>query len=341
MPTWGGVLKELQAERAKKPTPTPGTEFDIVRRRYLRDLAKLTGRNVVLYAAAWLQPGSDPQVTTVTMEDLQGFMEVFHGLSSKNGVDLILHSPGGSAEAAEALVNYMRSKFANDVRIIVPHAAMSAATMLACSGDRLLMGKHSYLGPIDPQFILSGDVYSRVAPAHAIIEQFRMAQDECAKDSSKLATWLPILRSLGPSLLVQCQYHTQLAESLVSTWLAKYMFRADSEAATKASAVAAQLNNHKHFKSHSRFISREDVKALGLLVEDLETDQALQDAVLSAYHAAAHTFSGSGVQKIIENHLGKAFMKVQARVVIQAGPGHAPASLGVPGAPALPPHPQS
>lgn len=317
MPTWGGVLKELVAERAKRPAPTPGTEFDIVRRRHLKELFRHTGRNAVLYASGWTQPNSDPQLSIVSMEDLQGFMEVFHGMSPSKGLDLILHSPGGSAEAAEAMVSYMRSKFA-DVRIIVPHAAMSAATMLACSGDRLLMGKHSYLGPIDPQFILSGDVFSRVAPAHAIIEQFRMAQDECAKDPTKLATWLPILRALGPSLLVQCQYHTQLAESLVGTWLAKYMFRADTDASAKATLIAGRLNDHKAFKSHSRFISREDLKTMGLIVEDLETDQTLQDLVLSVYHAATHTFGGSGVQKIIENHEGKAFLKLKVAIQVQA-----------------------
>ncbi len=79
---------------------------------------------------------------------MQGFMEVIRGLPG-DGLDLVLHSPGGSAEATEGLVTYIRSKYDN-VRVIVPHLAMSAATMLACSANRILMGKHSYLGPIDP-----------------------------------------------------------------------------------------------------------------------------------------------------------------------------------------------
>ncbi|ACL66754.1 protein of unknown function DUF114 [Anaeromyxobacter dehalogenans 2CP-1] len=337
MPTWGGILNEIKAERAKKPAPTPGTEFDIVRRRYLKEVAKTTGRNVVLYATAWTQPGSDPQLTSVTMEDLQGLMEVFHGLAAAKGVDLILHSPGGSAEAAEAIVNYMRSKF-SDVRVIVPHAAMSAATMLACSGDRLLMGKHSFLGPIDPQFILSGgDVYTRVAPAHAIMEQFKFAQDECAKNPAKIATWLPILRSLGPSLLMQCRYHTDLAESLVGSWLAKYMLSGHPDAVAKAEAIAKTLNNHDHFKSHSRFIPREELKTLGLVVDDLESDQQLQDLVLSVYHAATHTFSGTGVavQKIIENNWGKAFIKSQQIVQFQAVKAGGAGSFALPMPPML------
>ncbi len=34
-------------------------------------------------------------------------MEVSHGLEG-DGLDLILHSPGGSPEAAEAIVSYLR-----------------------------------------------------------------------------------------------------------------------------------------------------------------------------------------------------------------------------------------
>ncbi len=99
----------------------------------------------------------EPDVISINAEDMQGFMECIHGLKGEGCWILIVHSPGGSAEATEAIVNYVRSKFSN-VRVFVPHAAMSAATMLACSGNSIVMGKHSFLGPIDPQFIVQSDV---------------------------------------------------------------------------------------------------------------------------------------------------------------------------------------
>jgi hypothetical protein len=43
---------------------------------------------------------------------------------------------------------------------------------------------------------------------------------------------------------------------------------------------------------------------------ELESDQALQDAVLSIYHAVTHSFIGTGAVKIIENHTGKAYLQV-------------------------------
>jgi len=70
---------------------------------------------------------------------------------------------------------YLRSKFTH-IRIIIPYGAMSAATMLACGADELVMGKHSFLGPIDPQVIVHTRLGLQVIPAQAILEQFERAK---------------------------------------------------------------------------------------------------------------------------------------------------------------------
>ena len=46
-------------------------------------------------------------------------------------------------------------------------------------------------------------------------------------------------------------------------------------------------------------------------MEHLEEDQQLQDLVLSVFHASTHTFNGTAAVKIIENHIGKAFIKLR------------------------------
>lgn len=319
MPTWGEILRELQTPglelqakilRGELPPNTPITiDFDGVRRKYLRAISECTHRPVILYATSWTTPKPllDPGLVSITPEDIQGFMEVMHGVP-EGALDLVLHSPGGSPEAAESLVSYLRSKF-SDIRVIVPHAAMSAATMLACSANRIAMGKHSFLGPTDPQFILDTDIGRQSLPAHAIMEQFERAKRECAENPMALSAWLPMLRQYGPALIVRCQLAQELSVELVSEWLTKYMLNGDK---AKADEIAASLARHDKFKSHSRFIGRERARALGLVVEDLEIDQRLQDAVLSVFHAVSHTFNGTAAVKILENHLGKSFIKVQS-----------------------------
>ena len=42
--------------------------------------------------------------------------------------------------------------FGNDIRVIVPQIAMSAGTMIASAAREIIMGQHSNIGPIDPQY---------------------------------------------------------------------------------------------------------------------------------------------------------------------------------------------
>ena len=147
MPDWGEVLAELQ-ESAADNNGTPN--FDAVRRKYLAGLRALTRRPVIIYYSDWLAGGS--LAATMTLEDMQGFMQTVRGLAGRD-LDLVLHLPGGSPEATARIVDYLRAKFNGQIRIFVPLAAMSAGTMLALAGDRVVMGNHSQLGPIDPQIL--------------------------------------------------------------------------------------------------------------------------------------------------------------------------------------------
>lgn len=317
MPTWSGILEELGKSRTGDGPP----QFDAVRRKYLTMLQQYTKREVILYATKWTQhdPNVSPDVISIVDEDLQGVMEVIHGLQGPK-LDLILHSPGGSLEAAEALVLYLRSKFSN-IRVIVPQLAMSAATMIACAADRIVLGKHSFLGPTDPQIIVNTQVGQRMVPAQAILEQFDLAKREC-QDPAKLGAWLPMLGQYGPDLLVVCQNASHMSRELVEGWLKAYMFRElpEGERNNRAAEIAEWLSNHANFRSHARHIPRSECENKGLLVDHLESDQQFQELVLSVFHATTHTFNASSAVKIIENHFGKAFIK-QAHALLVQVPG--------------------
>lgn len=308
MPTWGEILRELKDLQEGGGSLPAGTSiFDHVRRKYLKKVAALTGRNVILYSTRWVQQNQDAAVTSIVPEDIHCFMEVVHGLNG-DSLDLILHSPGGSAEATEAIVLYLREKF-EDIRVIIPHAAMSAATMLCCAADRIVMGTHSFLGPVDPQILLRSAGGQMSVPAHAILTQFERAKDEC-KDPSLLPVWLPTLQQYGPAMIVQCEMALELSKTLVTRWLEQFMFRKSNDG-KKLAKFAADALTSKEEMSHSRFLHRNKLrKDMKLIIDNLEDDQAFQDAVLSVYHATAHTFSATPAQKILENHLGSAFVKM-------------------------------
>jgi len=297
MPSWGEIVEEIEGYANFNP-------FDYMRRKFLKKLSEYTGRNTILYASAWTQ-GGPPEVVSINDEDIQGFMEVIYEMRG-DALDLIIHSPGGSPGAAEALVSYLRAKF-DHIRAIIPQGAMSAATMIACAADEIVMGKHSYLGPVDPQIILETPLGYRAVPAYSIIDQFNQAKKECKEDISNLAAWLPTLSQYGPALLVECQNAIDLSKKLLHKWLDEYMFKGKCE---NVEEIAKKLSDHKYFKSHDRHINFEEAKKIGLKVSLLEEDQEFQDVVLSIFHATTLTFGNTQAVKIIENQNGRAFIKI-------------------------------
>lgn len=254
-------------------------------------------------------------------------MEAVSNVHEKN-LDLILHSPGGQAEAAESIVDYLRSRF-DHIRVFVPIAAMSAATMVALSANEIVMGQHSQLGPIDPQFIIATPEGPRSAPAKAILNQFELAKKEC-KEPANLAAWMPILRTYAPGLLTQCVASQELAVRMVSTWLAKYMFAGEEDAVEKAGKIASWFADYESFQSHGRRVGPEQALEQNVKVVGLESDQHLQDAVLAVHHATMHTLSGTMAAKIIENHHGRAWVSRsgEIRVAVPQQPGK-PSSDGL------------
>lgn len=146
MAAWNELLNETNAA---------GSVHDVIRRRYLNRLFKHTKRNVILYYSGWLQKPhllKEPAISLgISDADKNGFMSVIHKLDRSRGLDLILHTPGGDMAATESLVDYLRSMFGTDVRAIIPQLAMSGGTIMALSCNKIIMGKESSIGPIDPQ----------------------------------------------------------------------------------------------------------------------------------------------------------------------------------------------
>jgi len=68
---------------------------------------------------------------------------------AKNGVDLYLHSYGGSGTASWRIVSLIR-QFTKSFAVLVPQHAFSAATLIALGADEIIMHKMGSLGPIDP-----------------------------------------------------------------------------------------------------------------------------------------------------------------------------------------------
>jgi len=303
MASWHELLEEIKVA---------GSTYDVIRRRYLQKLHRLTKRNVILYYSGWLQKPGMPGMH-VNDADKNGFMTVIHGLDRTTGLDLILHTPGGETAATESIVDYLHSMFREDIRAIIPQLAMSAGTMIACACKEIVMGKHSNLGPIDPQF---GNL-----PAHGIVEEFKRAHQEIQADPSKIPLWQPIIAKYHPTLIGECEKAIQWSNDMVREWLLRNMLKGVPEGEAKADEIVTELGDHAVMKSHARHLSAEKCRSIGLNVAMLEDDQRLQEAVLTVHHACVHTLGATPAFKLIENHDGIAFIQVAQTVIVQ-GPTH-------------------
>lgn len=293
MAGWDEILREIQT--------TPGN-FDVVRRKYIKKLSALTGRNVIAYYSGFLTKPTAPN-TDINDADMSGFMNALKGIDVSKGLDLILHTPGGNPTAAESIVKYLRMKFNNDIRIIVPHMAMSAGTMIACCGKEIIMGKHSSLGPVDPQF--------NGIPAYDILQMYTDAKNDVSKNKDAVNYWKLLLDRYPPPFVYSAISSINLASTLVTEWLGTCMFDSKKEEdRIKIAGIASALNEHSDSKAHSRHFDIAYCKSLGLKILDLESNQALQDGILSLHHAYIFTIESTNAVKIIENQHGKALVSM-------------------------------
>lgn len=272
-----------------------------LRKSKMKQIYDITNRNIICYFSAWLQASKGNPEFSINDNDMNGIMNAVSGLDKKKGLDLILHTPGGVVTATESIVNYLRKIFDCDIRVIVPHMAMSAGTMIACASKEIIMGKESSLGPIDPQY--------RGVPAQGVLLEFERAIKETQQDPSRALIWREIIQQYRPTFIGECDNAVSLAHELVGGWLKTCMFKRSKKRNTIVEKLLEELASHSASKVHDRHYDYVKCKELGLKVVALEKNQDLQDAVLSLYHAyICSIYKLPNTIKFIENHEGQAFI---------------------------------
>ncbi|WP_456419258.1 SDH family Clp fold serine proteinase [Methanocaldococcus infernus] len=86
----------------------------------------------------------------ITIEDSEEILRAIRLTPDNMPIDLIIHTPGGIALAAEQIALALKEHKA-ETRVIVPHYAMSGGTLIALAADKIIMDKNAVLGPVDPQ----------------------------------------------------------------------------------------------------------------------------------------------------------------------------------------------
>lgn len=287
MPSWSDIIEEVKENE---------NNIDIVRYKYLEEYKRITGREVIVYYSAF-NSKSVPNLD-INDSDMTGITNAMSGLDFDKGLDLILHTPGGSPAAAERIVKYIREKFNDNIRVIVPSQAMSAGTMIAFSAKEIIMTKHACLGPIDPQF----NGLAAIDLLDTIVE----AKQELEKSPEKSSYWYIELQKYPPAYERLLRKSIELSELLANDWLGSCMFdeKSDQEVINN---IVSSFNENKASKIHGRPFDYKHCSECGLKVSLAENHQDYQEALLSLHHCYILLMDNTPTVKIIENSNNKSY----------------------------------
>lgn len=288
MPSWSEIVSEVNLYS------NIGNVLDMKRAEFLNKIHSITKRNVIAYYSGWLKAPDAPHVI-IDDQDKNAFMAAVYKLDRTKGLDLILHTPGGDIAATESIVTYLKKIFNGNIRAFIPQISMSAGTMIAMSCKEIVMGEQSSLGPIDPQM---GGI-----ACQAVVDEFKRAVEEVSKNPAALGLWQAIISKYHPTFLTACENAITWSAKLAEQWLKEANPKIDFD------KIKNVFLNHNNSYSHSRHMSKQDCKDAGLNIIDLETDQDLQDAVLSLHHCYMILFDKLMISKVVENHIGGRYMQ--------------------------------
>ncbi|MYJ18558.1 MAG: hypothetical protein F4106_11070 [Gemmatimonadetes bacterium] len=245
-------------QRFSAPRRTPlyeaqqGDRYE--RQRLIREIQEEVDRHVICYIGG--------KRTEIDRDDILGFRDLLCRIEPGGNVDLVLHSGGGDIDAAEKLISMVRHTVKDgELRVIVPHYAKSAATLMALGADSIVMSDTSELGPIDPQVPFpDGQGGWMLYSALSYLEANRRFTEELRRNPGDASVQI-LFNKFQPHEVVEIERAEQrtrhLAEGLLKTGMM---------AGQPVTAPVSSLMNINTWHTHGHVISAEDAQAIGLTV---------------------------------------------------------------------------
>lgn len=241
------------------------------RQNFIKVIENMTNRRLIVYVANFNHPHSG-----ITHDDIAPFAEICFDISEMEPVDLLIHSPGGDPNAAEQIVNQILARTDN-IRVIVPLSAKSAATMISLVADTIIMSDSSELGPIDPQIPVMTFQGLIFRPAMGILNGLKKIQDSVVKNNNFLnPAYYPILQGIDVALLDTCEKAISHSKNLAKKWLERSMFKGDPK---NAELIAEQLVDVEKYPHHGAVINWKEARSLGLKVKYYQPTNIFWEAI--------------------------------------------------------------
>jgi hypothetical protein len=89
--------------------------------------------------------------SNISSKILIGFRQNKPKIEINKPMALLIDSPGGQADNAYRIARMLQNRTGNNLHVLVPQYAKSAATLLALAASKVIVGEDGELGPLDVQ----------------------------------------------------------------------------------------------------------------------------------------------------------------------------------------------
>lgn len=233
----------------------------------IEGIEQLNGSHLLAYITGD-RPGAAARIAEDAVRPMYEHLFAFaNATSKKQRIDLLIYSRGGDVSVPWRVISMLR-EFCQELVVLVPYKAHSAATMIALGADKIVMGKKAELSPIDPTLVKATVGESAAPPQEISVEDVSsyisfVRERANLNDQAALATVVSLLANqLTPLTLgsVNRQYsHIRLvAKKLLASRQQKIE---EERMTTIIEALTEKMYSHGHA------IGRREASDLGLPVE--------------------------------------------------------------------------
>lgn len=254
------------------------------RKRLLADLRSARGSDLLIAYVT----STRPQLSAPMAQDAPRFFFDHLPAEHVKQIDLFIHSDGGESIVPWRLMTLLR-EYADEVHVLVPHHAFSAATLAALGADKIVMHPMGMLGPIDPTV---HDQFGPVDPQSGqrlgvsvedVAAYNALVRDDVGiRHEDELVQAFRILaEKVHPLTLGSAKRGTAQARMLGEKLI---RLRSPQMEAHHLENLLEQLTTKLYFHGHP--INRKEAKELELPVVDPESD--VESAMWNAYLSYEH-----------------------------------------------------
>lgn len=232
----------------------------INRKQLITEVEQLRNRPLITYVTS-LRPGMNAQMAGDAIRPFIDQLELIQ--KTQKQVDVLIISNGGDPITALRIMGLLRERFDN-VAVLLPYVAYSAATILSLGADEIVMHQYSNLGPVDPQMTIShrdanGKTENLQFGSEDIINFIDFIKSDVGvSDQQHLMTATqPLITQVGALSIGSAKRSQRLSLALSEKMLSSHI----SDPA-KVTTIAKALNSS--YYHHGYAVGRKEAMEIGL-----------------------------------------------------------------------------